>query len=433
MFEPFDTQPARRGCRELIAELEQTRALPLEDGSLLSLDPLYAPYSGQMFGILVCRDQEGKEVSLKAFSGQLLGHHLLPGWVPPVYDVNQFEQIMGPYEKAIKEYSKIIGQTEDPDRIQQARQRRKELSIRCLSELYDLYLIRCIDSSSVRMKEIFHPGNPPTGSGDCCTIKLLYHAFLNGLQPVSLAEFFYGGSTDQMSHGKFFPPCQERCRPILKWMLGLDIIYRDQHLVVVNKPAGLLSVPGRGPDKQDCIEARVKRLYPNCITQPAVHRLDMDTSGLLVLALDRQTHRELSKQFMNGEVSKQYVALLDGLVKEEAGTIELAFRLDPEHRPRQIHDPINGKIGITSWERIDVERGREGRLVTRIRFTPLTGRTHQLRVHSAHPLGLGTSILGDRLYGTRIVDQRMALHACRICFTHPVTDEKLSFSSEPDF
>lgn len=340
---------------------------------------------------------------------------------------------MGPYEKTIKEYSKKIAQTEDPDRIQSARQRRKELSISCLSELYELYHIRCIDSTSVRMKEIFHPGNPPTGSGECCTIKLLHHAFIHGLQPVSLAEFFYGGSTEEKAHGQFYPPCRQRCRPILKWMLGLDIIYRDAHLVVVDKPAGLLSVPGRGPDKQDCVEARVRRLYRGCISQPAVHRLDMDTSGLLVLALDRQTHRELSRQFMDSEVSKQYIALLDGLIREAEGRIELSFRLDLEDRPRQIYDPIAGKLGITCWERLDVERGTGKSLLTRIRFTPLTGRTHQLRVHSAHPLGLGTPILGDRLYGTREGDQRMALHASMISFTHPATREVLTFFSEPDF
>jgi tRNA pseudouridine32 synthase/23S rRNA pseudouridine746 synthase len=217
-------------------------------------------------------------------------------------------------------------------------------------------------------------------------------------------------------------------------LLGIDIVYRDQSIIVVNKPSGLLSVPGRGEDKQDCVVARVKRLFPMCIEQPSVHRLDMDTSGLLVLAFTQEAHRNLSVQFIKRKVHKKYVALLDGVVKEEKGKVELAFRYDPEHKPRQKYDPVLGKWGTTLWERVQVEPfGIEGRLVTRVEFEPLTGRTHQLRLHSAHVKGLGCPIVGDPLYGNPDGASRLMLHASEIRFLHPETGEHLHFSEEPGF
>jgi tRNA pseudouridine32 synthase/23S rRNA pseudouridine746 synthase len=208
----------------------------------------------------------------------------------------------------------------------------------------------------------------------------------------------------------------------------MKILFEDALFVVVEKVAGFLAVPGRGPQMQDCIEARLKAVFPHCINQPAVHRLDMDTSGVMVLALTREAHRDLSRQFAERLVHKKYVAMVEGIVAEEAGGIELAFRLDPANRPYQVYDPVQGKVGISRWRKIGAEGGR-----SRIEFEPITGRTHQLRLHAAHPLGLGCPIVGDRLYGTRQEGERMLLHASFICFRHPENGEELCFASVPPF
>jgi len=208
----------------------------------------------------------------------------------------------------------------------------------------------------------------------------------------------------------------------------LDIRYHDAALVVVNKPRGLLSVPGRGPDKQDCIVNRLRKGFPDCIPQPAVHRLDMDTSGLMVLALTVAAHKHLSLQFQDRSVTKRYLAVLDGIIEKEHGEIRLPFRLDVANRPHQIYDPVQGKMGITLWQKIAVTNHR-----TRMQFTPITGRTHQLRVHAAHPLGLGYPIVGDRLYGHGKSGDRLLLHAAFLRFQHPVSHEILCFESSPLF
>ncbi len=208
----------------------------------------------------------------------------------------------------------------------------------------------------------------------------------------------------------------------------LVVIHHDPHIVVVDKPGGLLAVPGRGPDKQDCVVNRVRRLFPESIEQPAVHRLDMDTSGLMVLALTTGAHRVLNRQFEERKVGKNYIALLDGVVEGETGEIRLSFRLDPDNRPYQVFDPVHGKIGISRWRRLGVENGR-----TRVEFAPLTGRTHQLRLHAAHPLGLGVPIVGDRLYGNGKPGEPMLLHAAGLSFHHPASGELLLFQSPPSF
>jgi tRNA pseudouridine32 synthase / 23S rRNA pseudouridine746 synthase len=207
-------------------------------------------------------------------------------------------------------------------------------------------------------------------------------------------------------------------------MFKPDIIYQDSSIVVANKPGGLLSVPGRGPDKQDCLVKRIQDLLPECIPQPSVHRLDMDTSGLMVLALNSAAHKNLSLQFQNRTVKKQYLAVLKGIVEKEKGEIKLPFRLDVTNRPYQIYDPIHGKWGITRWEKKAVINHQ-----TIILFTPLTGRTHQLRVHASHPMGLGFPILGDRLYGQGKPGDSLFLHACFLSFKHPDNNQTLCFES----
>ncbi len=209
---------------------------------------------------------------------------------------------------------------------------------------------------------------------------------------------------------------------------NLDIVHADEQFLVVDKPGGLLAVPGRGPEKQDCVVNRMKAMFPGVINQPAVHRLDMATSGLMVLAFTARAHRNLSRQFSSRLVQKKYVALVEGQITTDCGEMTLKFRLDPENRPYQVYDPVHGKIGITRWRRLSISSSR-----TRIEFVPLTGRTHQLRLHAAHELGLGCPIVGDSLYGSGRQGDPMLLHAAELSFFHPETGEKMFFSSTVPF
>ena len=202
---------------------------------------------------------------------------------------------------------------------------------------------------------------PPTGTGDCCAPKLLDHCYKNALLPVSMCEVYYGNDSGTKKAGKIYGPCDERCGIILPEILGLKILYRDEDIVVVDKQSGLLSVPGRGPEKIDSVEARFRRIYGDAveISQPAVHRLDMETSGIMILAFKKETHREMNMAFERGDVQKEYVALLDGVLAKKRipdhGQNELYFRLDVDNRPHQIWDEVYGKKAITEWNVLDVE------------------------------------------------------------------------------
>jgi len=260
--------------------------------------------------------------------------------------------------------------------------------------------------------------------GEKVEVKLLSTAFSHGWRPVSMALCDRNG---------LMVPCDSSCRPLIHMMCGLDVVYADESIAVVEKPEGLLSVPGNGPDKQDCVVNRLKRLFPHCLFQPSVHRLDMDTSGLLVYGLTKEAQANLSVQFAKGEVHKEYVALVDGVLEDDGGEIDLSIRPDWEHRPYQMYDPEGGKKAVTEWEKLDVESLPDGRKVTRVRFLPRTGRTHQLRVHSALSQGLGHPIVGDRLYGERKEGERLMLHAGVLCFRHPETGKMMEFDSRAPF
>ncbi len=208
----------------------------------------------------------------------------------------------------------------------------------------------------------------------------------------------------------------------------IEILYQDNEIVVINKPGGLLSVPGRGADKQDCVSKRLQNIFPAMIPQPSIHRLDMYTSGLMVYAITSTAHRDISIQFEKRLVQKKYQALLEGIIKEQQGQISLPFRLDPDNRPLQIYDAEKGKMGHTKWRKLGIEAER-----SRIEFTPLTGRTHQLRIHSSHSLGLGTPIIGDSLYGSGADGDQMMLHATFLSFSHPCSKKPIAFQSSPPF
>ena len=442
---------SRKSALELIHRLETEKCI--DDGSdpKFSTNILFSEARGHMFGVLECADAAGNIVVLKAFSGQYNSEWLADGWVPPILDVNEFHRLSDPVDREIKQLDRLIAENKNPELIQ----KRKALSQELMKQIHGLYQLTNFRGETRPLTDVFK-GGIPTGAGDCCAPKLLNHAALNGLKPLGLSEFYWGreNRSGTRKHGEFYPACAEKCQPILGFMLcgagewsggvmekwGFEksnptiqysdtpILHADDDLVVVVKPSGLLAVPGKGEENQDCVVSRIKTLYPDCIEQPAVHRLDMDTSGLMVLALTADAHRELSRQFEHRETEKRYIALLDGEVSGNEGTIELPFRLDVENRPHQIYDPVNGKTGITHWKVLSTSNKK-----TRVEFIPVTGRTHQLRVHAASEYGLGIPILGDRLYGSGTAPGQLKLHASYLSFTHPRTGVRLEFRSEPPF
>ena len=393
---PFPNEKARKECLKLKKELD-------------------SKFYNHMIGILVCKNADNQIVIIKAFSGQIKGSYFQLGWAPPCFDETKFNLVAKAYDLLIKDENCLNS---------------KEISKEAQEKIFDLYEFTCIDKTIVKIKDVFFDKLPPTGTGDCCEPKLLNQAFRLGLTPLSMDEFYFGENTNFKTNGEFYPPCNQKCQPLLVHMLKLDIIFVDEHILVVNKPHGLLSVPGRTPENQDCITNRVKTLFPNCINQPSVHRLDQDTSGLMVLAFDKESHKRLSKQFIAKTVFKQYIALIEGKILKESGTIELKFRLDTENRPHQIYDEKMGKIGITKFERVKILKN-EGKPVTKVLFTPLTGRTHQLRLHSSHQKGLASPIVGDRLYGHK--GEKLMLQAKLLEFNHPFTNQRLSFQLEDEF
>lgn len=285
---------------------------------------------------------------------------------------------------------------------------------------------------------------PPAGAGECAAPKLLQYAYLHQLTPIAMAEFWWGNSpkTEIRHHGYYYPACKGKCEPILGHMLQglevednplwedlhsetpLEVVYEDDHLLVVNKPAGMLSVPGKG--EVDSVYSRIKTLYPEAEGPLVVHRLDMATSGLLLIAKTKEVHQNLQAQFKNRTIKKRYIALLDGKVQQEKGSIDLPLCLNPLDRPRQVVDHKHGKTAITHYQVLKQTDTR-----TLIAFYPLTGRTHQLRVHAAHAEGLHCPILGDELYGCKA--DRLYLHAECLEFVHPVTGKQIHIEKKVDF
>lgn len=285
---------------------------------------------------------------------------------------------------------------------------------------------------------------PPAGAGECAAPKLLQYAYLSGLSPIVMAEFWWGESpkTEIRHHGYYYPSCRGKCEPILRHMLqGLDvepapseryslsqnmpeILFEDQWLLVLHKPEGVLSVPGKSEEQS--IYSLLRARYPEATGPLVVHRLDMATSGLLLAAKTQEVHRHLQAQFENRSIKKRYIALLDGILSEEEGVIDLPICPDYLDRPRQMVNEELGKTAITRYRVMDRKNGQ-----TRIAFFPLTGRTHQLRVHAAHPLGLNCPIVGDELYGRKA--ERLYLHAEYLEFIHPVSGQRMVIEKKAEF
>jgi len=333
------------------------------------------------------------------------------------------------------------------DKISVLKNHRKDLSSSLQQTLFDQYRFLNIKGVEKSLSDIFKQTpqkTPPAGAGECAAPKLLQYAFNLGLKPLAMAEFWWGESPKSAirKHQNFYTACQGKCQPILDHMLEgmeldenpllvnmakgkpIEIIYEDDVMLVINKPAELLSIPGKSIE--DSVYQRMKLKYPSATGPLTVHRLDMSTSGLMLIALSLDSHKKLQRQFIKRSIKKRYIALLDGLITEDEGFIELPLRVDLDDRPRQLVCYEHGKQAKTQWKVLERKNNK-----TKVFFFPITGRTHQLRVHSAHLKGLNTPIVGDDLYGNKA--NRLHLHAEFIEFSHPTTRELMNFQVDAAF
>lgn len=492
---------------------------------------------GKMFGVLLVENQDGEIGYLSAFSGKMADQNLLPGFVPPVFDmlaedsffltgqkeINQLtteikaleadpalaeckalltsetqaaEQALQAHRSNMVEGRKVrkakraasaemtpdernalkkqLSQESVIEKLQlrdlklywesrlaelQAaldahlavisplKEKRKAMSSALQQQLFEQYRFSNIKGESKGLGTLFAPttqGIPPAGAGECAAPKLLQYAFMNRMKPLALAEFWWGQSpkSEIRRHQHYYPACQGKCQPILTHMLdgmevddnpllnnpaegkSIDIIYQDEHMAVVNKPAEFLSVPGKTID--DSVFTRMQLAFPHATGPLIVHRLDMSTSGLMVIALTKRANKSLQKQFIQRTVQKRYTALIDGVLTADEGMINLPMRGDLHDRPRQLVCFEHGKPAETKWEVI----ARTDRH-TKVHLYPKTGRTHQLRVHCAHNLGLNMPIIGDDLYGVKA--NRLHLHAETLELDHPITHDRMRFQVEADF
>ncbi len=493
---------------------------------------------GKMFGVLLVQNQQGEIGFLSAFSGKIAGENLLPGFVPPVFDMLTEEGFFRSESDAINSaYATYKAFAENPElaelnaqiqadraayhqeeqayrqvmienRATRKQQRKKsestltpeqlktkldELSkqsvaeknmLRHIKRVWDEKLAineQCLANLQMHLAElnaqhkalshalqhklhkqyrflnnrgqtrdlvdIFSPTSspiPPAGAGECAAPKLLQFAYKHNFKPLALAEFWWGTppKSEIRQHKKFYPSCNNKCQPILGHMLQgvnvepnpleknwaadkeLEIVFQDEAMVVINKPSALLSVPGK--TVKDSAYTRLQTLFPDVEGPFVIHRLDMATSGLLVFALTKRANKSLQKQFITRGVQKRYIASLQGELTQCEGDISLPMRGDPDDRPRQLVCDEHGKHAETHWKLIEVKNGR-----SKVYMYPKTGRTHQLRVHSAHHLGLNMPMVGDTLYGEKA--DRLHLHAERLELNHPYSKERMIFQVDSEF
>ena len=490
---------------------------------------------GKMFGVLVVQDKQGRVGYLAAFSGNLAGSNHHPFFVPPVYDLldpdgyfKQEEARISALNHTIQQCHPVTSPLCHPERsegsrehtagdvpaegqnhphgdntrmdapeilrrkvplndkdIESLKEERKNRSIALQQWIFRQFRLLNAHGETKDIEQIFAETarrNPPAGTGECAAPKLLQHAYLHGLHPLAMAEWWWGDSPkgEIRRHGHYYPSCRHKCEPILRHMLqGLDVepnpllisntdatqlhtVYEDDYLLVVNKPAGMLSVPGK--TGQASVLSILQERYPDATGPLLVHRLDMDTSGLLLAAKDKDIHAQLQAQFESRSVKKRYLALLEGVPqgKEPKGFIRLPMRPDYDNRPYQLVDFEYGKPAVTRYEILsplvilseakDLDTSTNGIQIlppygrqndiktmdnhdntgrTLIHYYPETGRTHQLRVHSAHPDGMNCPIVGDPLYGQPA--DRLYLHAEYLEFRHPVQGKIMKIQSSSPF
>ena len=329
-------------------------------------------------------------------------------------------------------------------KINNLKEERKNKSGKLQQRLFEQYQFLNQSGESKNLLEIFQEQPLISGAGECAAPKLLQYAFKHQMKPLAMAEFWWGQSTKTVirKHLNYYPACIGKCKPILTHMLEgmpmdenpmlhnsaegktIETVYEDEHLLVINKPAEFLSVPGRYI--KDSVANRMKEKFPEATGPLVVHRLDMSTSGLMLIAKNLEVYKYLQHQFIKRTIKKRYVAILDGIVEEKEGMIDLPLHIDWNNRPRQMVCYEFGKSAQTKYKVIEYNNG-----LTRIHFFPISGRTHQLRVHAAHPLGLNLPIVGDDLYGVK--SDRLCLHAEWIEFQHPSTKERMSVEIEAAF
>lgn len=421
MVNPFvipPSEPAQEAAKEVIEKVH----------AYMRLHPKSELHKcGKMFGVLM---YDGGY--LAAFSAKLDGSYHHEGFVPPVYEMT--EEPIGTNKEESRRLQRLLFANYN---FVNGRGESKNL-LEIFKEEKPIIPAEEWFSSELKIKN-YELRMPPAGAGECCAPKLLQYTLTHGLKPLSLAEFWVGApsKTEIRQEGAFYAPCSGKCVPILRHMLeGLEVIsnqpsdvsfqietiFEDDYLMVVNKPAGLLSVPGKGeePSVESLMGAK------------PVHRLDQDTSGLLVLAKTAEVYKELQAYFQRRDILKRYEAVLRpndemSRLRLNDGMIELPLLPNPYDRPRQMVDQEHGKVAITKY--VIRERRDDGTML--VDFYPQTGRTHQLRVHAAHPEGLNAPIVGDRLYGK--AGERLMLHAAEIGFVHPITKEEMHFCIPSNF
>lgn len=411
--------------------VEASRELISRIASDPSLDALFS--EGKMLGTLVC-----DEGTLFGFSGLAGGRAVVEGFVPPIYDYTE----PGGYFRRME--AEISRRSLDASGPASGMPAPAEMSRALQDWLFGQYVVMNGRGEQKSVKEIFAGRSlvPPAGTGECAAPKLLDYAFRHNMTPRSMGEFWYGKSDGkQVRHqGHFYPSCTGKCGPLLTWMMqGLDVapnpldepyvfsepkvIFEDEHVIVVDKPSGMLSVPGKtsAPCLLDWLSERYGDVY-------SCHRLDQDTGGVMVYARSAQAKSAIEAQFAARGTVKTYRARLVSSPRPfnhaAKGTIALPLMPDYYERPCQMVDCENGKKAVTEYEVLEVLPDGE----IDVRFRPLTGRTHQLRVHAAHPRGLGRPIKGDHLYGSPD-GGRLYLHAESLGFTHPVTGKMMIFTA----
>ena len=386
------------------------------------------PKEGKMFGILVVETAQQQLGFLAAYSGLLEGHNDWGYFVPPIFDAQQPNGYFKTREREIMA-------------SEEHKQMSQELQT-WLFHQYQLLNARGETKDLVDVWQDYHCSErirrkfplPPGGTGDCCAPKLLQYAYKEGLKPICMAEFWWGESPKNLirHHEQFYPACRGKCKPVLTWMmqgldvdpspeetntshLGAEIVYEDEAVVVVNKPSGMLSMPGR--QETYSVATWAEERWPGSMV---AHRLDMSTSGIILVAKTEEAYHALQEQFTERVIKKKYFAIVEGIPKNEHGIVNLPLSSDPMNRPCQIVDHEHGKQAITEYRILATRQDH-----TLLALWPHTGRTHQLRMHCAHHEGLGCPILGDELYGRKA--DRLYLQAQAITFVHPVTNKRMHF------
>lgn len=459
---PFDPRPphplARRAAEELQASLRR--------GDIPGFDPaiLDAPGGGKMFGVLVVAREDGRLGYLRAFSGMLGGRWHVEGFAPPLFDPVARDTFWPEGQEALRALELRRAELREPgvhrtevehlprqltdSPLAEVEHLRAERSRQLWRQLTDSYVLPNARGERQSLTALFAPDAPPGGAGDCAAPKLFAWAYAHHLRPLALAEFWWGApplNAERLA-GAYYPACQGKCGKVLPYMLeGLAVdpappgstgpmpieeprlVFEDPWLLVVDKPPGLPSAPGRYSRQRDSVLIRFQQQAPGAPKLAVVHALDAEASGLLLLAKDDETLAALRRQLARREADLRQVAWLDGAVTGDHGVIELPLRTDVDARLRHLVDPVHGKRAVSEWR---VTQRTETR--TRVTLLPRTRLAHQLRVHAAHPLGLGAAIVGDALYGGAD-DTRLMLHAEGLSFTHPRTGERLDFESRPPF